>query len=135
MTAADRLLFNVQADPSVSYVALFGRYESGALTLYYRKKNAKREEQVTEQSVPEEELDDGTDSAEQFSKTVRKSLQATDRDGEILIACAWTDDESRRKFEMLGALRIDNRVIHAVINQGSIRGDPERRPDQIGRIT
>jgi len=27
-------------------------------------------------------------------------LQATDRDGEILIACAWTDDESRCKFEM-----------------------------------
>jgi len=41
LTAADRLLFNVQADPSVSHVALFGRYESGALTLHYRKKNSK----------------------------------------------------------------------------------------------
>ena len=99
-TAADRLLLGLEANPVVSCVALFGRFESGALTLYYRKKNGKREEPATETVVPQNYLDDGTDSAEQFSKNLRKSLQVSDRDAEILLACAWTDDESRRKFEM-----------------------------------
>ena len=47
-----------------------------------------------------DEFDDGFDSVEKFSRRLQEALSVSDRDGKVLLCCAWTDDENRRKFEM-----------------------------------
>jgi hypothetical protein len=100
-TAADRLLAHFDTDETSKYVALFGEYDSGRLTI---KKKRKHKKDYKIESVEDKEIsDDVTDAQLEASKmetSIRDSLKVTSREGKILLALAWTDDESQLRFQM-----------------------------------
>ena len=93
MTAADRLLCNIEACPHTSYSILFADYETDQLTIRKKRKNKKG---VTEEVI--EDMADEVDSATTFADKIQTSLSITGT-GQILIAVAWTNDEAKQKFE------------------------------------
>ena len=96
-TAADRLLLNLDNCPTASYVVIFADCETDSLRIRARSKNSDGDASVTD--LDPNDLADPADSAERFSIKVRDALSITGT-GQILLALAWTYDESRRKFAM-----------------------------------
>lgn len=96
VTASDRLIAQLENDPSQSYTALYAEFDSGLLTIKTKKKNQNSAVEIEKFA---EDLDDTTDSPESFAKTCRGNLRDT-RSGQILLAVAWTNDKARRKFDM-----------------------------------
>ena len=81
---------------------MFGHYGAGHVTLYFKKKKRDGKDE-SESTLPEGTLDDGVDSAADFSVKLLSSLKVRRKEDKVLLACAWTDNENRRKFEMFWA--------------------------------
>jgi hypothetical protein len=67
-TPADLMLDNLDADPSSSYVAMYGKYDLELLTIHQKHK------QLANHSVEEMDLEDhndGIDSAQKSAKKIR----------------------------------------------------------------
>ena len=97
VTAADRLLAQLDNDPTTTYVCLFGEYNSGLLTVKLKKKNL---DKPVEESIFDEDLEDETDSPEQFAEDCCRAALTQTSTGRLLLAIGWTNDEARRKFDM-----------------------------------
>ena len=98
VTAADRLIADLDDDPRTSYVCLFGEFESGLLKLKTKRKTLNNAIEVDEFS---EDLGDDVDSPEKFARDCKAISELTHSStGKILLAIAWTNSEARRKFDM-----------------------------------
>ena len=115
ITAADRLLASLKNKPNVSYIALTAELNSGLITLKKRRKGVDNSITVEELSGDLEDPD-GVDSAKRFAArelgvgeeelkafAASKKTDVPDnlrlKNGQVLLAIAWTTDESRRKFD------------------------------------
>ena len=106
-TPADKLLAHFDGQDHLSYVALFAHFGTNKLTI---KKKMKR---GTDHSVVDHELDDLTDNAggaellssqwQQSAKEERIRQKLT-VGSVILLAFAWTDNDSRLRFDMFPEL-------------------------------
>ena len=112
-SAADRLIHQLTTDKKKSFICLFADYSTGLLkikTKKYSSNGTHTEEDFTD------DLGDDIDNPELFAETLRSddneesestsdnqkgraNLQLSDS-GQILLAIAWTADESRRLFDM-----------------------------------
>lgn len=102
MTAADRLLHDLESSPNESCYALFARFDTDLLTIVAKKKREQGQLLLDEVLDPNS-LQDSTDSASDYASRVRRSLSITGS-GQILLGVAWTNNEARRKFEMFPEL-------------------------------
>ncbi len=95
VTPVDRFLAYLRNDPTKSFIALFAEYESGLLTIKTKSwcKSKSQDEDFTS------DLGDDTDSPELYAASIRNRL-VDSNNGRLLLAVAWTSDESRRKFDM-----------------------------------
>jgi len=117
ISSADRALVLLKNDPKVSFTALTAELNSGLITLKRRRKGMNNSITIEEFT---QDLDDGTDSPQHFAarefglgedelKSISSSKDKNKREvpknlrlknGQVLLALAWTKDESRRKFDM-----------------------------------
>ena len=88
VTAADRLLAELDNDPRTSYICLFGEYSSGLLKVKLKRK---RLDNSVEETVFDEDLDDSTDSPEKFAEDLCRDALTQTSTGKILLAIAWTN--------------------------------------------
>jgi hypothetical protein len=119
ITAADRTLAILKNKPNVSFTALTAECSSGLITLKRRKQSFNNSVTVEEFNM---ELQDNTDSPEDFAarelgvdapfstststggkkseneRKVPKNLHL--KNGQVLLALAWTTDGGRREFDM-----------------------------------
>ena len=117
VSAADRVLALLNSKPNVSFVALTGELNSGLITLKKRKKgfdNSITIEEFTKDihdgvdgpsefagrqfGAPESELKATTSAKSSNRREVPANLQL--KNGQVLLALAWTTDEGKRKFDM-----------------------------------
>ncbi|KAL7539501.1 hypothetical protein ACHAXR_009346 [Thalassiosira sp. AJA248-18] len=94
-TNADRLLTYLSSDPTKSFVMLYGDYNSGMLTIKTKRMNMNNALEIDEYV---DESGDAVDSPEKYAQSMRARLK--NANGQILLACAWTSDDARRKFDM-----------------------------------
>ena len=109
---ADKLLAEFDNNPEISYIALIAEFDSGLLTI--KKKRKKKGEHSFEDV--EDSLKDNCGGASTQAKLmkfsdramrIRKGLQVgPDEDNVILLAFAWTDNNSHLRFEMFGELTV-----------------------------
>jgi hypothetical protein len=95
-TPADLILADLDADPSSSYVAMYGKYDSELLTIHQKHKR------LANHSVEEMDLEDhndGIDSAQKSAEKIRGNLSVTGT-GMILLGLAWTEDSAAIRFSM-----------------------------------
>jgi hypothetical protein len=95
-TPADLILADLDADPSSSYVAMYGKYDSELLTIHQKHKR------LADHSVEEMDLEDhndGIDSAQKSAEKIRGNLSVTGT-GMILLGLAWTEDSAAIRFSM-----------------------------------
>jgi len=97
-TPADKLLHNLETNKEVSYVALYGEFDSGLLTI--RQRRVVRGGRVTVEEMEEDGLRDAADSAADLVHRIRGNLEITGTGGLILLGVAWTDDVSSQRFQM-----------------------------------
>ena len=95
ITPADRLEAWAKDDPTISYMALYGVWESGLLKIRVKKRHLNNSLSVNDFN---DDLGDTTDSPKSFAESVRGDLTQTST-GEILLIFVWTTDEYRRKFD------------------------------------
>ena len=104
-TPADRLLHDLDNDPTITYVALYASFDSGHLRI--RKKRKSKKNRTFTDIDPSTVDGDPTTTvemeAEKLRAGIRKRLKVTAIDC-ILLAVAWTDDESRLKFDLFPEL-------------------------------
>jgi len=116
MSAADRLLANLDSCPKTSYVALFGEMDSDLLTIpkfTARKKHRENVATETEHSSVEGEhftvtnvdntpLGNMEESPRTTAQRIRAQLKVERVDGpaKMLLAVAWTTTEQQRLAEM-----------------------------------
>ena len=89
------LLFKQKKD--YSYCFIFADYDSSALKV--KKKLRRSFGEVESSELDPNDYNDGIDSMEQASKKFRDALSVTGT-GMILLAVAWTSDQSSKKFRM-----------------------------------
>lgn len=117
-TAADRLLNNLQESSTMSFVALFADYESNLMTvpkvrslrqqktsavveMLYENIDTNAGSQIPVRTIVNNvTLGDATESPISFANTVRNALKISGMPTKILLAVAWTSDESQRLSEM-----------------------------------
>jgi hypothetical protein len=100
-TAADRLLADLNNDPTVSFLCLFADVKSGLITIKQRHKRTNNSSSIEEEEAFTADLEDDICSPKEFAQdmTGRENLVCADN-GQMLLAIAWTNDEARRKFDM-----------------------------------
>ena len=112
-TPADRLLAKFDADDRSSYVALYADFSTDNITI--RKKCKHRADHSIEDVDPEECADD-VNTARLDAKKARKSildrLRVSSEANKILLAFAWTDDESKLRFDMFPEVMVGDCVGH-----------------------
>ena len=96
-TTVDKLLAALQAKKDYSYCFIFADYDSSALKV--KKKLRRSFGEVETSELDPNDYNDGIDSMEQASKKFRDALSVTGT-GMILLAVAWTSDQSSKKFRM-----------------------------------
>ena len=94
-TPVDRLLMYLRSDPTKSFIAIFGEYASGLLTI--KTKTWKQTSKST--AAFSHDLHDNTDSPVAFAQSMRNRL-VDSNNGKLLLGIAWTTDACRRKFDM-----------------------------------
>ena len=100
-TPADRLLAHFDADEKSSYVALYAEFDSQNITI--RKKCKYRQDHSIADVNPNECSDDvesALSDAKKHRRSILKSLSVSSEVNKILLAFAWTDDESKLRFDM-----------------------------------
>lgn len=98
ITAVDRLLADLENDPKSSYVALFGEFDSGLLTIKTKRKTMNNSIEI---DAFTDDLGDATDNPETLARDSRSRTELThSASGKIVLAVAWTNTEARRKFDM-----------------------------------
>ena len=107
MTAADKLLADLESNPNESYYALFARFETDLLKIVAKRKRERGQLPLADDDeeimIDVDSLQDAADSASDYANRVRRSLSITGS-GQILLGIAWTNNEARRKFEMFPEL-------------------------------
>ncbi len=104
-TAADRLLAQYDENDSSCYIALYAEFDSDLLTI---KKKCKFRAKHTLEDVSDDAvrvgLSDARLDAKKIRMAIRNSLKVSrTSDGgkeQILLAFAWTDEMSRKRFDM-----------------------------------
>ena len=102
VTAADRLLADLKRDPTVSFICLFADISSGLITIKQKSKRANNTLCIEEMEAEfTADLEDDTCSPKEFALDMRgrDNLMCSDN-GLMLLSCAWTNNEARRKFDM-----------------------------------
>jgi MULE transposase domain len=105
-TPADKLLEQFDSDENLSHVALFAEMKSDQLTIKKKRKH-KNIHSIAE--LTEEELisvQDSTDSAKLHVSKIRESLRISNKVNKILLAFAWTDTESKIRFDMFPSILV-----------------------------
>ncbi|KAL7523068.1 hypothetical protein ACHAXR_000013, partial [Thalassiosira sp. AJA248-18] len=74
---------------------LYGDYNSGLLTIKTKRMNMNNAVEIDEYI---DQSGDVVDSPEKYAESMRGKLKVSN--GQILLACAWTSDGARRKFDM-----------------------------------
>ena len=100
-TPADRLLAHFDEDDKASYVALYAEFDSENITI--RKKCKYRQDHSIDDVDPNSCSDDVTSAisdAEKHRRSILKNLVVSSEVNKILLAFAWTDDESKLRFDM-----------------------------------
>ena len=125
-TAVDRLIAYAKRDPKISFIMLFAESNSDLITIKQRKLSANKADTVDKF---EEDLGDLVNSPMYHARALRDRLIKS-KTGQILLAFAWTSDESRRKFDMFPEIltaddtknvNSEERDLHSVIGQDSNR--------------
>ena len=100
VTAVDRLIADLNADPETSYVVLYADFNSDLLTLKTKTKNLNNAAQIAEFTT--DNLDGvDTDSPQQYARDMKIRTSLTNSaNGQLLLAIAWTNEAARRKFDM-----------------------------------
>jgi MULE transposase domain len=105
-TPADKLLEQFDNHENSSYVALFAEMKSDQLTIKKKRKH-KNNHSIAE--LTEEELksvQDSTDSANIHASKIRESLRISNKVNKILLAFAWTDTDSKIRFDMFPSILV-----------------------------
>ena len=111
-TAADQLLAYYDQQENSCYVALFGEFDSDRLTI---KKKCKFRQNHSLEEVADDVCQDSTSSAKleatKMRDSIRNRLKVSDpsRSGgrdRILLAFAWTDTESKSRFDLFSDLLV-----------------------------
>jgi hypothetical protein len=105
-TPADKLLEQFNSDENLSYVALFAEMTSDQLTIKKKRKhkNIHSIAELTEEEF--QSVQDSTDSAKLHASKIRESLRTSNKVNKILLAFAWTDTESKIRFNMFPSILV-----------------------------
>ena len=115
LTAADRAIALLQNNPKVSYTTLNGDRKSGLITLKQKRKginnsitvedlgrqlkdDAERPEDVVQTELGQDEVASSHTATSSGKRDIPNNLHL--KNGQVLLALAWTTDDSRRKFDM-----------------------------------
>ena len=99
-TVADRLVSWLTSDPTKSFILLFAENDPNSGLLKIKKRKQHMNNAVVVESFLDD-LGDATETPLQYAASMRiKSDLVHSASGEILLACAWTNDNARRKFDM-----------------------------------
>ena len=100
-TPADRLLAHFDNNDTLSYVALYAEVNTEKITI---RKKCKFRQNHSIEDVPPSECNDNVNSAmtdaEKNRESILRNLTVSSEMNKILLAFAWTDDESRLRFDM-----------------------------------
>ncbi|KAL7551396.1 hypothetical protein ACHAWF_015520, partial [Thalassiosira exigua] len=104
VSAIDRLIADLESDPTISYTCLYGEFDSGLLTLKTKRKHMNNSVEI---DIFDTKLDDGVDDPVSFANDCKaRSALTNSSNGKIALAVCWTTTVGRRKFdqypEMLG---------------------------------
>ena len=100
-TPADRLIASMDKDKKLSYVAVYAEFHTDRLTI--KKKCKFRQQHTVKEVDPAEHGGDVSTlkiDAEKMRLGIREKLRVTSQNDKILLAFAWTDDESKLRFDM-----------------------------------
>jgi hypothetical protein len=97
-TPADKLLAALDSDQDVSYIALYGNYDSHLLTIRQKRK-VRETHSVDEFGTSEDLLNDPTDSAKQTAEQIRGDLLVSGT-GMILLGVTWTENTTLKRFSL-----------------------------------
>ena len=98
ITAVDRLIASLQNDHTISFIVLYGDFNTTLLTIKTKSQHLNNSAVIGDFL---DELGDDTDSPELFAKNCKsRSSLVHSKSGKIVLAVGWTNVEARRKFDM-----------------------------------